>query len=438
MFLLSAGVCPVAAQMATNPAPLFRGLFGGAAPIEARDNVLDFSASGYAGYVQDIVPAGQASLPSSTFQGANASLTFQRQWQHATIGAFGNAGTGYFKDAPSDQSPWINRWDVGARAGFDRRIARRTTFSADGNVGYSPYYGFGTIGQGIFNGAGNIQQIPGLDYTVAKQPTLNFAGHVGVSQALSVHSSLEGYYTISNVSFAGSGSATEGYGDQRTQTVGARYRYAINKYVSARAGYGYMRSVYGGIDSEPVISHLIDVGVDGGYGREYHIARRTTFSFDTRSNIFVADQVSTDNTFQPTTQFFLGGSVALAHRWGRTWRADARYDRSAGFVDGFRDPVFSNTSSASVRGLPAPRLDFTASASHAFGNVGFGSINNGFSTTTSTAQLRYALFRNLAAYGQYFYYRYHFDAGVVLPGTVPPMLDRQGGSVGVTLWLPLY
>ncbi len=130
--------------------------------------------------------------------------------------------------------------------------------------------------------------------------------------------------------------------------------------------------------------------------------------------------------------------MALAHRWARTWRADARYDRSAGFVDGFREPVFSNTSSASVRGLPAPRLDFTATASHAFGNVGFGSTNNGFATTTTTAQLRYALFRNLAAYGQYFYYRYHFDAGVVVPGTVPPMLDRQGASVGLTLWLPLY
>ncbi len=438
MLVLSAGVCPAVAQMAANPEPLFRGLFGGAAPVEARNNRLDFTASGYAGYVQDIVPAGEASLPSSTFQGANASLTFERQWQHATIGAFGNAGTGYFNDAPSDRSPWVNRWDVGAHAGFDRKIARRTTFYANGNVSYSPYYGFGNIGQGIFNGAGNIQQIPGLDYTVAKQPTLNFSGHVGVTEALSPRSSLEGYYTTSNVTFLGTSSETDGFGQQWTQTVGGRYRYSINRYVSARAGYGYMRSIYGGIDTEPVVSHLIDVGVDGGYGREYRIARRTTFSFDTRSSIFVADQVSTDEEFHPTTQFFLGGAVALAHRWGRTWRADARYDRSAGFVDGFRDPVFSNTSSASVRGLPAPRLDFTATVSYAFGNVGFGNTNNGFSTTTGTTQLRYALFRNLAAYGQYFYYRYHFDTSVVLPGTVPPMLNRQGASVGLTLWLPLY
>jgi len=435
IFLLSAGVCPVAAQMAANPAPLFRGLFGGAAP--ARDNMLDFTASGFAGYVQDIVPAGQPSLPSSTFQGANASLTFQRQWQHATVGAYGNAGTSYFNDAPADQSPWINRWDVGARAGFDRPIARRTTFSADGSVGYSPYYGFGTIGQGIFTGTGNIQSIPGFDYTVAKQPTLNFAGHVTVSQALSPRSSLEAYYTMNTVAFLES-ATVDGFGAQRTQTVGARYRYSINRYVSARAGYGYMRSVYGGIDSEPVVSHILDVGVDGGYGKEYRIARRTTFSFDTRSSIFVADQVSTDEAFHPTTQFFLGGSVALAHRWARTWRADARYDRSAGFVDGFRDPVFSNTTSASVNGLPLPRLDFTASTSYAFGNVGFGGVDNSFSTTTATAQLRYALSRNIATYGQYFYYRYHFDAGVVLPGTVTPMLDRQGVSVGVTLWLPLY
>ena len=435
IFLLSAGVCPAAAQMSTSPA-LFRGLFGGAAPADGRGNVLDFTASGFAAYVKDIVPAGQASLPSSSFEGANASLTFQHQWEHASVGAYGNAGTGYFNDAPSDQSPWINRWDVGAHAGFDRRLAQHTTFNASGNVSYSPYYGFGNIGQGIFTGAGNIQQIPGLDYAVAKQPTLNYTGNIGISQALSARSSLEGYYTTTNVVFLGS--SNEGFGEQRTQIVGGRYRYAINRYVSARAGYGYMRSVYGGIDTEPVISHLIDVGLDGGYGHEYRIARRTTFSFDTRSSIFVADQVSTDATFHPTTQFFLGGSVALAHRWARTWRADARFDRSAGFVDGFREPVFSNTSSASVRGLPAPRLDFTATATYAFGNVGFGSTNNGFSTTTTNAQLRYALSHNIATYVQYFYYRYNFDAGVIVPGTIPPMLNRQGGSVGLSLWLPLY
>ena len=121
--------------------------------------------------------------------------------------------------------------------------------------------------------------------------------------------------------------------------------------------------------------------------------------------------------------------MALAHRWGRSWQADARYDRSAGFVDGFSEPVFSNTSSASVQGLPLPRLDFIASVSYAVGNVGFGSTNNGFETTTGNTQLRYALFRNLAAYGQYFYYHYNFDAGVVLPGTVPPHA-RQAGRVG--------
>ena len=69
VLLLTAGVCPAAAQLASPG--IFRGLFGGAAPVAARDQVLDLTASAFAAYVKGIVSPGQDSIPQSTFEGAN-------------------------------------------------------------------------------------------------------------------------------------------------------------------------------------------------------------------------------------------------------------------------------------------------------------------------------------------------------------------------------
>ena len=264
-------------------------------------------------------------------------------------------------------------------------------------------FGGAGIGQGLFEGGfglgpDRVEGIPGLDFTVARQPTLSTTGNVSISRALTSRSTLNAYYTAHDVTFLGGNS--EGFGDQLSQTVGARYSHSINRYVSAHAGYGSCRSMYGDFNDEPVTSHNIDVGVDGGYAREFQIARRTTFYFDTRSGVFVSDQLSGDDTFDAATRFFVGGSAALAHRWGRSWQAEARYDRTAGFTAGFRDPVFSNRASATVRGVPLPRVDFIASVAYIIGEVGFTSADRGFTTTTGTAQLRFGLFRNLAVYAQ--------------------------------------
>jgi hypothetical protein len=168
-------VCPAAARMAAI-LPMFRGLFGRAGSIDARNGSTSrFRICGVnAGH-----RAGRRGVASVVLlPGRQRELTYQRQWEHATLGAFGNFGTGYYNDAPSDQSPWINRWDVvpGRLRPADRSphdvqrrrqwATRRATASA--------------TSAGASSTAGNIQQIPGLDYTVAKQPTLNLSGHVGV------------------------------------------------------------------------------------------------------------------------------------------------------------------------------------------------------------------------------------------------------------------
>jgi len=219
-----------------------------------------------------------------------------------------------------------------------------------------------------------------------------------------------------------------------------RYTYAFSRYAGFRAGYGQRYSRYGLEVDRPVRSHEVDVGVDGGYGRSYALARRTTFSFNTGSTIFVretAQSGSPDEEFDPETRLRLNGSADLVQGWARTWSARLGYTRGVEYEPGVRDPVLSDSASASVGGLLAPRVDFSAAASYRIGTVGFGDGENGFGAASATMSLRAAITANLAAYAQYFYYWYEFERDVALPTYIRRGLERQGVTVGLTVWTPL-
>jgi hypothetical protein len=50
--------------------------------------------------------------------------------------------------------------------------------------------------------------------------------------------------------------------------------------------------------------------------------------------------------------------------------------------------------------------------------------------------LQAALSRNIAAFVQYFYYRYFYEE-TVLPIGLPSEFDRQGVRFGLSFWVPL-
>ena len=114
-----------------------------------------------------------------------------------------------------------------------------------------------------------------------------------------------------------------------------------------------------------VSNHFIDVGADAGYGRSYALTRRTTFSFSTNSGVFVGREpatAATDDSFDPQTRLFVGGSADLTHTMGRSWVASTGYRRGVSYEVGFDQPLLSDTALASLSGLITPRLDFNASA----------------------------------------------------------------------------
>jgi hypothetical protein len=444
-FVAAIGAGPALAQSEAPVQPLFRGLFGGAAPVASRDQVLDLNGSAFTGRARTDSP-DEEDIPDTMFLGGSGSLTYRRSWRGGgSLSGFASGGSSYFRELEdTDQSPWVSRWSAGGGGGYSFELGRRTSLATSASGVYSPYYGLGVggfatipgAGGGFGIGGGNINQVPGLDYALTRQPNLSSNGLVMLRHDLSQRSSLDASYSV-NALTVFDDDPDEPFGDYHAHRLGGRYRYRINRWVSARAGYDYSRAFYSLEGVEPDGYHTIDLGVDGGYGREFQIARRTTFNFNTTSNIFLVDEVSADGSFDPRLQFFAGGMAGLAHRWGRSWEARAHYNRSASFVDGFREPVQSNTALASVVGVPVRRLDFAANVTYAFGAVGFSGDDNDFDTTTASAQLRWALTRNVAVFGQYFYYTYRFDSGVVLPGSLSRDFERRGWSVGVTAWLPL-
>jgi hypothetical protein len=447
LLVLTGDVSPAFAQDPRQA--LFRGLFGGAAPLPSREHMLDLSASAFAGYVETLTQSPEPEVPEAWFRGGSGSLSYQRLWTDASVGAFAVGGTSYSDQLEeAGESPWLTRWHAGTFGSYSKRLGRRTRFSTGATVAYSPQYRFGmsgispgSIGQGVSGlggfgvGPDRIDLIPGLDYSIADQPTLYTTANAHLTREFSARSNLEFYYSGNHVTFLDE-DPEQDFDDSFAQTAGVRYRHAINRYVSARAGYGYSRSKYQD-EGRPSGNHVIDIGVDGGYGREFQISRRTTFDFNTNSNVIVHDTVRDDDEYNPQTRLFVGGSMGLAHRWGRSWQARAEVWRGTGFVDSFADPVTTNRATVSLGGVPHRRVDVVGYVSYIGGTVGFDEDSGGYATSTAVFQTRFAASRNIAVFGQYFYYYYRFDQGVTLPGTIDRRLERQGGSVGVTFWLPL-
>jgi hypothetical protein len=420
----------------------FSGMFGGAAPLAGRGRQLDVSGSLYGVHLfknnLPIVDDGTHAVPpgSTTYAGGGAQLVYGQYWDHGFAGALGTFGESYFPSY-KDTDPWIERWGVMGHGGVSGELGRKVSASATGSLSYSPYL----QQQNLFlNGpptiGGPIIGTPGLDFVVAHQPSAVATANSSLSFRIDQRSSVDVYGTLHTRVFT-----EEDQPSQYDTMAGARYRYRINRYVGVRAGYGLRYARYGSDRDLPgQTSHVIDAGLDGGYGQSYALTRRTTFAFNVGSSIFATDQIrqgGDDQQFDPRTRLAVNASADLLHSWARSWSANLGYRRGVSYEVGFYQPFLSDSAFASVGGLFAQRLDFTASAFYTNGSVGFSGRNNGYATASGRVSLRAALTTNISTYAQYFYYHYLFESGVRLPQYLAPNLDRQGVTVGLSAWLPL-
>ena len=88
--------------------------------------------------------------------------------------------------------------------------------------------------------------------------------------------------------------------------------------------------------------------------------------------------------------------------------------------------------SGELAGLLSPRVDFSASATYTRGLVGFSS-RNPYQIYGARSQVRYALSRVAALYGEYLLFHYQFPATIVITGDLPPSTSRQAVKVGISI-----
>jgi hypothetical protein len=202
----------------------------------------------------------------------------------------------------------------------------------------------------------------------------------------------------------------------------------FTRYLTLSAGYSYQSGKYAATSTSAATqrpTQNIDIGTQ--YDRPLSRTRRTMMSFSSGTSIV---EQSNKRVFRVV------GSAGLSHQIGRTWSSNLNYNRSVRYVEGFQDPFFADAVSASASGFLSRRFDLSTSFGYSTGMVGLTSGAPGFSSYSAMSQLRYALTRSTAVYGQYTYYHYDFDQQVTLPG-IPRRFNRSAGTVGLNLWLPL-
>jgi hypothetical protein len=113
------------------------------------------------------------------------------------------------------------------------------------------------------------------------------------------------------------------------------------------------------------------------------------------------------------------------------------YHRAVQYIEGVSDIFLADSVTGNLRGYFGPRVELRVSSGYSTGPLRFGPRQRGYDTNASTARMRFAISRSLAAQAEYVYYRYLFSDAVTLPTGIPSRANRHVIRFGLTTWVPL-
>jgi hypothetical protein len=439
------GLCLGGAQHAeaqTRARTIGPAVFGGTGTRADRPGGLDLFGQLFVSYDDDVLADQSAGGPDRP-RSANASegreglysgfflgLQYLRLGESTNVHLETTHSLNYYPDIENLTTSYHQ-----AGATFVQRFGSRYSIRARPFAAYSPHYSMRLFLAplpldpdltGSLDGA--VLAAPDVDSTIIQRESFRYGGNAEFRMLVARHSTLNvGYnYTKTDLS-------RDPIGSFDVQSIGANLSHRLSESASLRVGYTLDESTYEGSDAPSTRIQNVNIGID--YRKPLSRSRRSFLRFTTGS--IISEQVAGISEPADGRRIQAIGSASLVHQMGRTWNAQAQYRREVGYLEGFAQPVFSDSANVAVSGLITRRLDLSLNANYITGSSAIRRDSPNFDSYSATARLRRALHRTLAVYVEYLFYHYNFHDVADRPFGLPREFSRNGARVGLSLWLPL-
>ncbi len=411
---------PASAQSTTSPR-VYRGLFGPGEDAASRGSRAGLMLALFGGYDNNLIAkSGRPSSPEKNVGGWLGGTRAQGEFRRVgRSGSFELLGGALFRYYPEVGEMTAGSYQVSVSG--SRQLGSRTSVQANQYLYYEPYYAASLLS--------NPEEPPPVgtvhteDYAVTARNSVGSLTGVTFAYRLGQRTTTSAHYGYRYSAFEDGELRLSGH------QLGAELSHRLTRYASARFRYSIRRYTRE-LDLEPTSVHDVGVGLD--YSRPWSlVGRRTTFVMRPALSLLERQQSG--------TRIRLGGTVNLSHDIGRSWTLQAYYDRGVRFIQRLDGPTAAESAGVVVGGFLHRRVEAVGTVKYGTGSEVIGTVDRtGYDALSYVATVRTALTRHLAAYGEYFYYRYGFRQDVELPGGVGREVNRHGFRLGLNVWAPVW
>lgn len=417
--LIALGCSSAAFAQAEQSQRAFRGLFGGPAPSPDSSTQADLDVSLFGAYDTDIAAAQGASTVSQNndaggYAGMNVGATFTQKRRHFNFGLSGGSSAQYY---PTLHSMTSLGDQVAASLGFS--VGHRVSIGLMESATYSPLFMLAPFATPVASNATEVAPSP-ISTAVLHETVFGYSTGVNASVALGPR------WSVASNAVTNTSTVQYPFGSvtQHGWSAGA----SLHRQITQASGFhlGYTQQVISYPGTPQFRLYNLDLGMD--YHKALGPTRRTTMSFSFGSGM--AQDAGSH-------LYSLLGDASINREIGRSWVAQATYNRGFGMLAGFSRPYFSDSVSGSVGGLITRRVDLSIGTAYTNGQIGITQLTNSLNGLNSSARVRYAISQLFAVYGQYLVYWYDLANNLYVATALPPNVLRQGVNVGLSLNLPL-
>jgi hypothetical protein len=410
---------PVAAGAQGGLAGPFGGLFGRAPERTHKEyTVLEFRTAVGGQYdaiiLDDSNPLADLAPQNGSTAGVNGGLGFETRSDRLRLDAFGSATHQQFFREPAFDAM---SYDGGGQLMF--KVSTRLSLDASATYNRSPFYHVMPASSGALPVPEVL--VPSDPFAARRLGNDTAEGMVGFTSPYTKRSTLS-----ASVSRRATRFFSQPENDFSLWAARGMWTRKLSRDVAARVGYGREEIQQSAAADTHYIHEVFDIGLD--LAREISVARRTALTVNTQTSMI--------RETGGERRYRLNGGVTLTRGFRRTWAASIGVTRNTEFLPGFLEPVFSDGASASISGMFADRIEWSAAVGASHGEVGFDAPGD-FISYSGNSRLSAGITRHLGLYAEYAYYHYDMPRGSTSI-LLPPQQSRQSISVGVSAYVPMF